>query len=94
MKITEGQLRRIIRQEVRSLHETLDLDTPISQAAQDVVQVMRSGLQPGSLRALVGRVAADYGIDAEGVEEHLRALGRSRLIDRAHSAMIARELAV
>jgi hypothetical protein len=106
MKITESQLRQIIRQEVRALREVIvepdyemfkrnfDRFTSIGfAAAQDVLAAMGSGPPRGGLRALVDEVAADFGIDPEGVEEHLLALSRSRLVDRAQAAAIARELA-
>lgn len=106
LRLTEGELRRIVREEVRALREAVvepdyetfrrnfDRFTSIGfAAAQDVLAAMGSGGPRGGLRALVDDVAADFGIDPEGVEEHLLALSGTRLIDRAQAAAIARELA-
>ena len=90
MRITENQLRRIIRQEVRALRESFDFDSPAGQAAQDIAGMVDDRLRGGELFDLIDRAASDYGVDPISVEEHLRALAST------HSAgdIIMRELGV
>ena len=74
MKITEGQLRRIIRQEVQALRENTssmprDLESPTYLVAEDIASMIDvKSLRPGELQALIDR-------SMQEIKEHLAWMG-------------------